>query len=100
MRPESCSSTVARQELEDIWRLKVEETYSTYLDAAARCRDWLADNAGGLTVNLNGPLSAVRQAEVEALAEYVRVLKIFSELTIHGRIPEEQEAVSEDSERP
>jgi hypothetical protein len=36
------------------------------------------------------PLTLAGKAESKALAEYTRVFRMFSELTLHGRIPEEQ----------
>lgn len=43
-----------------------------------------------ITPRQDGPLALARQPESEALAEYSRILKIFTGLTIYGRIPEEE----------
>ena len=80
----------SRQELEDIWRSKLEQAHHRYQAATKEYRRLLAETPEGLPPGLDSALARARRAESEALAEYSQVLRVFSELTIHGKLPEEQ----------
>jgi hypothetical protein len=82
---------MARQELEEGWRLRFENARERYQSATDRYRTLLKEKAQGLIGSEEGPLSRAREAESEALAEYVRVLKAFTDLTVHDRMPDERE---------
>jgi CheY-like chemotaxis protein len=62
----------------------------------AQYREVLEEQPGGLAPSPDGPLALARQAASEALAEYERVLRVFTELTVHGRMPKERAAKSAD----
>jgi CheY-like chemotaxis protein len=83
------TSTIARQELEDTWRIRLDQIHRLYHDATTTCRKLLQeDTEGRLPIPAN-VLVLAREAESEALIEYSRVLGIFTDLTIHGKLPEE-----------
>ena len=88
----STEPSVTRQMLEDSWRLRLEETHIHYRKATERYRTLLQDQPDGRPHDPNGALALARQAESEALAEYARALRVFAELTMNGRIPEERSA--------
>ena len=92
--PELPMCTVNRQELEDYWCLKLQEAHRRYQAATARYRRMLQMQPEGLTQGPDGSLTAARQAESQALAEYTRVLRIFTDLTVHSKIPEERSTYS------
>jgi hypothetical protein len=85
-------STYVRRHLEDYWRKKVQRAQKDYQAATADYRMLLATQPAGPTgVGVTDSyLTRARRAESEALAEYTRVLRIFSELTLHGRMPPEE----------
>lgn len=80
----------ARQELEDSWRSAVEEAHLRYKEATDAYRKLLAETPEGSVPRPDSALARARQVESEALAEYSRALRVFTELTIHGKRPEEQ----------
>jgi hypothetical protein len=80
-----------RQELEDFWCAKMQQALSRCRDATAECRKTLEERKALLAPSPDCDL-AVRlaiQGETDALAEYRRVLEIFTDLVVHGKIPEE-----------
>ena len=79
-----------RQELEDFWRRKVEEARARYQTATEEYRKLLDGMPEGLAPTPDSPLALARQAQSEALAEYSNMLRVFTELTVHGTRPEEQ----------
>ena len=81
--------TPSRQELEDIWRSKLEEAQLHYEAAREEYRKLLRETPDG-SPNPDSPQARACQRESEALAEYTRVLRIFTDLTIHGKRPEKQ----------
>lgn len=92
--PELSPFPAMRQQLEESWRLKLEDASSRYRAANAEYRTMLEQQGDGAT---RGPdatdaLARARQAETQALAEYTQVLRKFTDLTIHGKAPEEQPA--------
>lgn len=85
--PKTCAT---RETLEDFWRLRVEETQARYHKATGHYRRLLQEQPGGTPHDPTGGLALARQAESEALAEYIRVLRAFTDLTVNGKIPEER----------
>src|SRR5579864_6085788 len=87
MTPES---TLDRRQLEDLWRSKLDQIQLRYKAATEEYRRLLGETPAGMPPASDGPLFRARQAESEALAEYARVLRVFTELTMNGTRPEEQ----------
>lgn len=90
--PNRTGLRAAREQLEESWRLKLEEASNRYRVATAEYRAMLEEQSDGTT---RGPdatdaLMRARQAESQALAEYTNVLRMFTDLTIHGKVPEGQ----------
>src|SRR5579884_4470911 len=80
----------SRQQLEDFWRMAVEGAREHYTAATREYQKLLARAPEGAPLSPESPVALARQAQSEALAEYSRVLRVFTELTVHGRRPEEQ----------
>jgi len=83
---------IARHELEEAWRLRVEEALQTYREATEEYRRVLREEPDGQPPDPESILARARQTESEALMEYSRLLRIFTDLTIHGKLPEETAA--------
>jgi hypothetical protein len=79
-----------RQTLEDSWRLRLEETQFRYREATNHYRKLLQERPDGTPHHPDRDLALARQAQAEALAEYIRVLRMFTELTVNGKMPEER----------
>jgi hypothetical protein len=80
-----------KREMEDIWRERVREARDRYTQAAELFRaTW--DKHFDTQMNRDGvpAIQRAREAESRALAEYVRVMKIFANLVISGQIPPEE----------
>jgi CheY-like chemotaxis protein len=88
-KPSFPASALGRRKLEDTWRAHLEESQRQYQDASNSYRKMLAEQRDGQPPRPDGPLARARQAESEALMEYARVLRLFTDLTIHGKLPEE-----------
>ena len=84
------SPSLARRDLEDAWRVRSERAHERYERASAQYRKLLKEKPDGLIPRQDDPLALARHAESEALAEYKRILGLFTELMVHGRIPEEE----------
>ena len=87
-------SMAERQELEDTWRQRLEQLREKYRAASDIYRALLRKEPEGETPSPDSPLARARQAESEALLEYSRVLRLFSDLTLYGKLPEEEPAAS------
>jgi CheY-like chemotaxis protein len=87
MAPKPVSSR--RRELEDLRRSKLEEARLRYKAATEEYRKLLKETPEGVAPSLDSPLAHARQRETETLAEYARVLQIFTGLAVHGGQPEE-----------
>jgi hypothetical protein len=82
---------LSRHELQDIWRQRVWKAWSRYVEASDGFRiAW--DEHAELRMNPDGALAIriARQAESEALAEYMRTLKIYTDLVLNGTVPPEE----------
>jgi CheY-like chemotaxis protein len=80
---------VARHKLEDAWRRQLERTRDRYHAATKEYRKLLRQEPEGHPPAPGSALDRSRHAESEALAEYARVLRIFTDLTVHGKLPVE-----------
>jgi FixJ family two-component response regulator len=71
------------------WRLKLDEAQAQYLAAAASFKQLLDDDSPADATNRLA-LTQAREAETQALDEYRRMLAIFAELTLEGKLPAER----------
>ncbi len=87
--PDSRSSWARRIQLEALWRSRVREARERYTTAAGRTWAVLEEWEQSLLPSPDGAFIVRRSAELEAtaLSEYVRVLKVFTELVAHGKVP-------------
>jgi len=86
------SLSTERRAIEESWRIKLEEASERYNAARSLYRQLLIEAPEGLTPSTDGPVAMARRTEAEALAEYTRVLKVFTELTVHGTMPQQPQA--------
>ena len=80
-----------RRALEDLWKERLGIARTRYQLATKESGLLLDEQKSGLVPEPDGSF-AYRQAlekEKSALAEYRRVLEIFADLTMHGKLPEE-----------
>ena len=80
-----------RRALEDLWKERLGIARTRYQLAIRQSSLLVDEQKSGLTPEPDGSF-AYRQAlekERTALAEYRRVLEIFADLTMHGKLPEE-----------
>ena len=89
----SASPLIAREELENCWRRKVTEAQERYHVATKRYHKALEESHGVIPAENNAVL-LTRHEQSEALREFRRILRIFTELTAYGRIPEEESTLS------
>jgi hypothetical protein len=87
-------SPVMRQELEECWRLRVEKTQNQCRERTEQYRKLLQEQLEGRRPNPNGALALAQQAESQALAAYMHVLRLFNDLIMHDKIPEDRPAAS------
>lgn len=81
-----------RQELESLWRNRVRDARirldfsRSYLDEVRQ------DRRSGAIPEADGDYAYRRalRADRDALAEFRRVLRIFTELVVHGEVPNEK----------
>lgn len=76
--------TMARHKLEDLWLRRLEQCRQEYEAATLEYRGLLREDAAPAPGTL---LDRAREVEAGALAEYVRVLEIFADLTLRGKLP-------------
>lgn len=89
----------ARQQLEQLWRLRSEVARQRYETAAAHYRKLLKERPEGPTPRPDDPLLLARHEEAQALAAYIHTLKLFTALTVDGQIPEQEIALGANGER-
>lgn len=78
------------QDLEDSWRLRVELKHHAYRMAVAHYGRLITELSEVHSPDHPGSaVEAARDATAQALREYVRVLRIFTALTIDKKLPEE-----------
>jgi len=92
-------SAFARQEIVEFWRLKLEEAHERYEIASAGYRRLLGERPEGPMHRQDETLAQARDAVSDTLLEYSRRLRIFTQLTLTGTMPHEQEAGGNGDER-
>ena len=90
MKIANVPSSVTGKKLEDSWRLRLEEIHLRYQEASQQYGTLLQAQPDGGPFNPDGALAVARHAESRALAEYTRTIRVFTELTVKGKIPEER----------
>lgn len=78
--------TIARHKLEDVWLRRLEQCRHEYDAATLEYRRLLREDP---TPPDHSLLDRARQMEAGALEEYIRVLGIFTDLTLRGKLPGE-----------
>jgi len=81
-----------RQSLEDVWRERAQVALTRYRAARTTTAELRAQHAEWLTPTPDGSFAVTRALRVEnaALSEYRRVLVIFNDLVIHGKMPPDE----------
>jgi hypothetical protein len=81
-----------RRELEDVWRERVQAQYRLYRSASEQFRKVLEEQRHATKPSPDGNQAVFNALELEnsARKEYMRVVRIFSDLTLRGKIPEEE----------
>ena len=81
----------SRDELDDAWRARLEQALFQHRVASEAFQKALEEQDRGLTLAPNGSYAVIlaRQRELEARKEYRRVLRLFTDLVMHDKIPEE-----------
>jgi len=74
--------------LQEIWRQRLEEAERKYEDAATELQSALSQNSG---------VAEARRHKMAARAEYLRLLRIFSNLVLRGKVPEVDESPQPES---
>ena len=88
MQPEVSEPRATRQALEAQWRLRLEQTLRNYRAATKEYRRLLRQQFDGRPPDPASDLAIARRAESDALMEYSRGLRIFTDLTVHGKLPD------------
>lgn len=80
-----------RAQLDDLWRARVRIARANYETAVAVFKQtWAEHYDEHLTADPSYAIRQARRVEGAALAEYMRVLRIFSDLVLHGRQPPDE----------
>jgi hypothetical protein len=84
--------TESRHDLETLWRDRLEIAQAHYRMIKARLGTAMAEHGDGKTPSPDGTFAVRRslKAETDALREYRRVLSIFTDLTVFGKMPPEE----------
>ena len=88
-----------RRELEEIWRSRLEAARRRYGDAMEMCSELLGRAPDGVPSGPTSIWARAQEAKREALAEYSRMLQVFTDLAVHGKLPEEHAANESDRRR-
>jgi hypothetical protein len=81
----------SKQKLENIWRERVREARLNYEKASKDFRaTWGAHFESKLETDPTFAIQHARKVESKALEEYVRALKIFTDLILHNKIPPDE----------
>ena len=87
---ESCTlyPSEQRRAVEDLWRARLREARLRYEEASKAFRATFGEHfEHRLASDPTYAIQQARKTETQALAEYMRVLKIFTDLTVHGKMP-------------
>ncbi len=79
----------SRKELEEHWRRWLEESQNKYVAATQEYRRLLQQELDRETSNPDSLLTQAGQAKANALTEYSHVLRIFTDLTVENKIPQD-----------
>ena len=82
----------SRSELEDRWRARLSDAKRGHDVASAQFRAAAAQHRALGLISSDGNL-ALHQAlvaEAKARQEYIRILRIFTDLVVHGRVPDSE----------
>jgi hypothetical protein len=80
----------SKGELEDVWRERLREARLKYQEASKAFRaTWGEHFEKGLTADPTLAIEQARNVETAALSEYMRVLRVFTDLIVHGKLPPE-----------
>ncbi|HKE24664.1 MAG TPA: hypothetical protein VKB88_20020 [Bryobacteraceae bacterium] len=85
-------SDESRRLLEDLWRTKMQAAHERYREAAVQSQSVMRKQQEGLLIGADGFHAAQKalREESAALSEYRRVLNIFTELLVGGRLPTQE----------
>jgi len=81
---------MSRQDLEDLWRERTNIALSRYRLAKLECAKAIAEQSHSAPPDGSFEYRKTLRAENIALAEYRRVLEIFTDLTVSGKRPPEE----------
>lgn len=84
------TTSITRKDVNDSWH-RLEEIQGRYREAAEQYRR-LLEQSDGRPCYANAAFARARQEESQALAEYIRRLRNFTELTIRGKMPNARSA--------
>ena len=74
--------------LQDTWRAKLAAAENAYHDAAGRVQVLLQEHTSlAATPDLIPGLRQAREQKAAARAEYLRILRIFTDLVLRGKAP-------------
>jgi len=83
-------SQFSRHELDERWRQKLCTARQRYEEASDAFRIACEEHLGTLpTSDSTFAIAHARKVESAAMAEYMRILKIFTDLLLYGKAPEE-----------
>ena len=96
--PDIPLARATRHRLEEHWRLRLQQSFEQYRAASAHYRKTLEETNQQMTPRPDSSyaLTQARNLESHALEEFRRVLRTFTDLTLHGKMPEEDAAASSD----
>ena len=83
------ATTIARHELEETWRQRLEQALHRYHTATTEYRKLLREEPDGRPPSPDSELARARQVESDTLIEYSHMLQLFTDLTVHGKLPGE-----------
>jgi hypothetical protein len=81
-------SSITRQEVNDSWR-RLEEIQIRYREATEQYRKLLQEH-DERPCYASAAFARARRAESQALVEYTRRLRIFTQLTMRGKMPDKR----------
>lgn len=74
------------EQVEGIWRLRLEKALQAYRSATAEYEKLLPRQPNGLS-QTDPLLVKARSAQSDAFLEYSRLLGVFGDLVFHGKLP-------------
>jgi hypothetical protein len=81
----------SRIELEEFWRTRLKAARQRYVNSSKELQRLASEAGGGLTEHPDGAyaLHCAGQRERRDLHEYARILRIFTDLVVDGKEPDE-----------